>query len=363
LQDIAVADLGGSDQATMPIGTGPYRLVEWRTDEALVFEMFPDYFGNTAQIPNFIWKVVPELATHYTELVTGGSDVSTSIPADDFSGLADEAGVATLQLPGVNLTTIIFNTESPFFSDVRTRQAIAYALDRESMITAVGGGFGTLVTSIVHPSLPEYNGNITPYPYEPETAQTMLSEAGWRDEDGDGTVEAHGIEGLDDGTPFTVEIGTWSNPLYNLPAQIIQQNLADVGIAVEINVVDFNVYFSEYLTTSGNPDFQFGMSGWFNLILPTQNELGGNFTSETNDRHLWSSERVDEILAAAPTVFDDAERNAMYGEVQEILYGELPWLYLTRLDNLIAYDEGLVIPEVGSLTSFFQSIPQWTWGS
>ena len=71
LQDIPVADLPSSSQSTLPIGTGPYRLVEWRSDEILSFEAFPDYFGETANIRNLVWKVVPETSTHYTELVTG----------------------------------------------------------------------------------------------------------------------------------------------------------------------------------------------------------------------------------------------------------------------------------------------------
>jgi peptide/nickel transport system substrate-binding protein len=361
LQDIAVADLPGSSQATLPIGTGPYRLVEWRTDEFLSFEAFPDYFGKTARIPKLVWKVVPETSIHYTELVTGGSDVSVTISADDFPALAQEAGIATLRFPGVNFSSVMFNVSSPYFSDVRTRQAIAYAIDREGIIAAVGGGFGTIVTSIVHPNLPEYNRNIEPYPFDPSMAARLLADVGWRDDDGDGTLEAYGIEGLEDGSPFMVELGTAS--LNQLIAQIIQQNLQAVGIAVEINVVDFNVYRTEYLTVGRNPDFQFGVNGWFNLFVPTQQEISSAFTSETNFGHMWRSPSVEELVLNAPSIFDVDDRNAAYFEIQEILYDELPWLYLTRLDNLIAYDENLVIPKVGSLTAFFQSIPQWTWSS
>lgn len=362
LADVPAADLGSSVQATMPIGTGPYRLVEWRTDEALVFEAFPDYYGDIANIPNYIWKVVPELATHYTELVTGAADISTSVTGDDFPSIQGEPGIATLQLPGVNLTDVNFNTSSPFFSDVRVRQAVAYALDRESMI-AVGGGAGGLTTSQIHPSAPEYNADIEPYPFDPEQAMALLEEAGWQDADGDGVRESHGIEGLDEGTPFSVELGTWSNPLYSLPAQIIEQNLSDVGIEVSINVVDFNVYFSEYLTATNNPDFEFGLSGWFNFSVPTYFDLAGNFATDSDgySRTLWSNARFDELMTAIPTIFDADARNQAYYEAQQIIHDELPYLYLTRLDNLIAYDSNLVLPEIGNLRQLFVSIPLWSW--
>ena len=362
LGDIPVADLASSAQATMPVGSGPYRVVEWRTDEAIILEAFPEYHGTVANIANYIWKVVPEISTHYTELVTGAADISTSIRAEDFAGIQEEPGIATLQFPGVNLTSMIFNTASPYFSDVRVRQAVAYALDRDSMI-AVGGGAGTLTVSQVHPSMPEFNSEIVPYPYDADTAASLLEEAGWTDADGDGIRESHGIEGLEDGSPFSVSLGTWTNPLYSLPAQIIQQNLGDVGIGVEINVVDFNVYFSEYLTATNNPDFQFGMSGWFNLILPAHSDLALNFVEGSGgyQRSLWADDRVTELLTAAPTIFDDAERYAAYHEVQATVHEELPYLYLSRLDNLIAYDENLVLPAIGNLRDVFSSIPQWSW--
>ncbi len=364
LRDIPVADLAGSQQATVPIGSGPYRVTEWRTDEAIILEAFADYHGHVAQIPTYIWKVVPEISTHYTELVTGAADISTSIRSEDFAAIQEEPGIATLQFPGVNLTNMNFNTASPYFSDVRVRQAVAYALDRQSMI-AVGGGAGTLTVSQVHPSMPEFNSDIVPYPYDPERAAALLEEAGWIDADGDGTRESHMVQGLDDGSPFNVELGTWSNPLYSLPAQIIQQNLADVGLGVEISVIDFNVYFAEYLTATNNPDFQFGMSGWFNLILPPHSDLAFNFVegSSGHSRTLWVNDHVTELLTNAPTMFDDAERYAAYHEAQAIVHEEVPYLYLSRLDNLIAYDENLVLPAIGNLRDVFTSIPQWSWGA
>jgi len=364
LADVPVADLASSAQATAPIGTGPYRLVEWRVDEALIFEAFPEYHGGSAIIPNYIWKVVPEVATHYTELVTDAADISTSVPADDFSGIQSEPGISTLQMPGVNMTLVMFNTSSPFFSDVRTRQAMAFAVDRESMI-AIGGGSGGLVTNQLHPSVPEHNADIVPYPYDSARAAALLEEAGWRDENGDGIRESYSIEGLEDGTPFSVELGTWSNPLYNLPAQIIQQNLKDVGVEVAVNVVDFNVYFAEYLTATNNPNFQFGMSGWFNFSVPTYADISGNFPtgSGSHARTLWSNARVDELVPAIPTIFDTSERNAAYYEVQAIVHEEVPFLYLTRLDNLVAFDSNLALPEITNLRNLFKSIPQWSWGS
>lgn len=362
LADVPVAEFGSSSQARQPIGTGPYRVVEWKQDESIEYEAFDDFFGGRARISKYIWRIIPDASVQITELLNGNIDIMPEVPADDFATLEGEENVTTLRLPGVNMVTIVVNTTTPFFADKRVRQAVSYAIDRQSIVDVVGGGLGTDVRSQVHPSLPEYNVDLPGYPRDVERAKALLAEVGWTDEDGDGIVEAHGVEGLDDGTPFSIEFGTLGQPLYNLPAQVIQQNLRDVGIEINLNVVDFNIYFSEYLTTE-NPDFVIGMSGWFNLLFPPQSELAGNYASYGSGSYRagWSSEEVDELLRQAPTVFDAAERNAIYNRVQEILHDELPWIYLVRLDNLAAYNANLVVPEVKNLNQLFGSVQDWTW--
>ena len=113
---------------------------------------------------------------------------------------------------------------------------------------------------------------MSPIHIDPDTAAQRLADVGWHDDDGDGTLEAYGIEGLDDSSPFMVELGTTS--LNQLTAQIVQQNLQAVGIAVEINVVDFNVYQSEYLTAVG---IQPPTPSWGNMVAE-----GGDLL-----RHAW----------------------------------------------------------------------------
>ncbi len=113
---------------------------------------------------------------------------------DDFVTLENESLVTRLQLPGVNFTMLQFNLTQPFFQDVRVRQAINHAIDRSSIIAAVGGGFGIPVTQIVHPSLPEYNPNLEGFAFDPDGARALLAEAGWTDDNGDGIVEARNLQ-------------------------------------------------------------------------------------------------------------------------------------------------------------------------
>lgn len=361
LKDIPVIDLASSPQAHQPIGTGPYRVVEWKTDEAIIYERFDDYFGEKAKIKNYIWKIIPEKSVHVTELLGGTVDIVPEVLADDFPSLQGDDTVETLQIPGVNFTLIELNGLKPFFSDVRVRQALNYAIDKQAIINAVGGGFGTAVTNIVHPSLPEFNPNLAGYPYNLEKAKALLAEAGWTDDDGDGIVESHGVAGLDDGTPFSFELGTLNFSPYDLSAQIVQQAWKAVGVEAILNVVEFNIYFSEYLT--GESDYEAGISGWFNFEQTPQGELETNFgqNQALNWSHWSGTSEFEEIIANAPAEFDVQKRIEMYWRAEELVEAGAPWINLTRLDNLISYNNKLFVPEIGSLTQLFASVPQWEW--
>jgi peptide/nickel transport system substrate-binding protein len=362
LGEIPIAELGTSVQNSAPIGTGPYRLVEWSRDEAITFQAFDDYFGGRANITNYIWRIIPEATVHITELLNGQVDIVPEVPAEDFLALNPRPVSSRSRLPGVNMVTIMINTDDPLFADARVRQAVSTAIDRESIIAVASAGLGDAVVSQIHPSLPEYNASLTGQAFDVEAARALLAEVGWTDGDGDGILEANGVDGVEDGTPFSFSLGTPPQPLYSLPAQVIQQNLAAVGIEATLNTVDFNIYFSEFLTTN-NPDFQAGMSGWFNLLFPPQVELASNYASygASNYRHNWENEEFDELLLQAPTVFDSAERSALYMRAQEILGSELPQIYLICPNNLVAANANLVLPELSSLNQLFQSVALWSW--
>lgn len=360
-EGVAVADFPTSAQAHQPIGTGPYKLISWTSDQSIVYERFDDFYGDKAKIKNYTWVIIPEQTVQITELLAGNVGIVPEVLADDFTTLVGDPAVKTLQLPGVNFTMLMLNETKPLFSDVRVRQAINYAINKQSIIDAIGGGFGTAVTSIVHPSLPEYNPNLVGFPFDPERAKALLAEAGWTDDDGDGIVEAHGVAGVDDGTPLSFELGTINRPLYQSTNQIVQQDLKAVGIDVQLNVVDFNTYFSEYLT--GTSDYTAAVSGWFAFELIPQGELETNFAAGAaqNWVHWASNDEFEGILDTAPSEFDAAKRNALYWRAQEILEENAVWVNLARLDNLIAYSANLSVPEVGSLSALFSSVPQWEW--
>ncbi len=364
LGDIAVADLGTSSQIRQPIGTGPYRLVSYTPDESIIYERFDQYWGEPAKVKNYIWRIIPDQSVEITELLNGNIDIVPEVPPDEFSDMQSTDGVTALQLPGVNTPQLLMNENQPYFADARTRRAMYYAIDRQSLVDAVAGGRGKVYDTVTHPSLPEFDANLTTTPYDPDQAKALLAEVGWRDDNGDGTLEAHGIPGLDDGTPFSFELGAPANPpLYGQVAQVVQQNLQQIGIQANINLVDFGVFFSTYL--SGTSDYVMGVSGWFNLVFPPQAEYEANFASDGSNTPYthFSNQELDGLVAQAATTFDDDARNQMYYRIQEIIQEEAPIIFLLRPDTLSAYNSKLVIPDVGALSTLMDTVPQWYWES
>lgn len=361
-EGVAIADYGTSPQIRQPIGTGPYKVVSFTPDQAIVYEAYDGYWGEPAKTKNYIWQIIPDGSVQITNLLNGTLDIVPEVPADEFGDLETTDGVTALQLPGVNTPQLLLNEHQPYFADARVRRALFFAINRPGLVDAIAGGRGNVYDTLTHPSLPEFNADLGVTPYDPEQAKALLAEAGWTDEDGDGILEAHGVEGLDDGTPFVFELGAPANPpLYGAAAQVIQQDLAAIGITANLNLVDFGVFFSEYL--SGTSDYVAGVSGWFNLLFPPQGEFETGYASDgpnTQYTH-YSNAEVDALLAEAATTFDAEARNTLYDQIQVLIRDDAPVTYLFRPDTLSAYNSKLVLPEVGALTTLMDTVSQWYW--
>lgn len=361
LGGIPVAELGSSSQIRAPVGTGPYRVVSYRPDEAIIYERFDGYWGAIPRIKRIIWRIIPTVSVQITELLNGTVDIVPEVPADEFTYLQNDPTVSTQHLTGINSPHILINFEQPYFTDVRTRQALYFAIDRQGLVNAVAAGYGQVYDSLLHPSQPEFNPNLRSYPFDPTVALRLLHEVGWRDDDGDGILEAHGIAGLTDGTSFRVELVTLANPpIYRLAAQVIQQNLQQIGIDITINAVNLSVFFSQYVAPGSN--YVLALTGWFNFVLPTHTEFEINYSTDGYNniqRTHWQNTEMDNLLGQARTTFDESERILLYWRVQNLLQQEAPVIYLFRPDTLIAYRRAATLPDIVSLTALMDSTGLW----
>ena len=358
LEEIPVTDLANSDFARQPVGTGPFMLRQWKTEESLIFDKNPTYFDGPANIDTFIWQIIPEPSAQITALLNGEIDL-INVNADDFPQVENVAGVATKSTPGSRFINVTMHHTDPFLADVRTRQAIAHAIDREALLIGIYGGQGSVESCIFHPSLPEYDPTLTGFEYDPEKARQLLAEVGWVDLDGDSILEAQGVSGIEDGTKFVIEIGTRSVTLYIRYNEMLQQYLKEVGIDSTINSMEAGIYFGEYFIMGG--PWQLSGSAWSNLIGSPQQELLWNITCDSNSQYDYCNPELDEMIYANNTIFDDEERAANFHAILRILQDEAFYLAMMRPLDLYAYDDNLVISDYQSTTDLYRSIPTWSW--
>ncbi len=300
---IVQAELGESLERN-PVGTGPFRFVSWEQDAEVVLEANPDYWGGEPAIQQFVMRIIPDVSTIMVELRSGGVDAYYGIPADSFNSIANAPGLEAERFLGWGSNYVGFNLENPKLQDVRVRQAIAHVIDKELIGEIVNGlpAVAAIPPTVAHAAedLQE------PYPYDPERARELLAEAG--------------VEGLD------LRIDVYTDPTLETIAQILQAELADIGIDLEIRTQPYAAYAEAVL----QDDLELYASGWGTVTLDADYALygflhpserdGGSNTSNFVDDH------VTELLEEGRNNPDPDVRESVYHEVQEIILEEVPFV-------------------------------------
>ncbi len=303
----------GFDPATID-GTGPYKLVSWDVDEQVVMEASENWWRGEAGTKNLIVKIIPEASSRAMAIETGEVDIIDRPGVDDVSRLESTDGLVVFKKPGYGIHGFQYNcSEGHVTSDTKVRQAIMYAIDKETICQALYGSIGETATHGL--VAPQYFGYVDMgvQPYDPEKAKELLAEAGYPN-------------GLD------LSVMTYNG--YNKGvelAEAIKDYLGKVGINVTIDSVDgatFNASMNGITPDQMSWDmFIMGYGGLGGLdcdgclrrVFVTSSD-GLN----TNNYGWYSNARVDELLNGAIVEMDQEKRKEMYKEAQQILYLDDP---------------------------------------
>lgn len=176
-----LARMGPDALGTAPVGTGPYRFVEWRKDDRIVLEANPDYWGGAPAIARVVFRPIKETRTRIAELRGGGVQLAVDIPPEDVAGL-DGGTTRIANIPSDFLYFFALDTlKSSPLTDKRVRQAINHAVDVAAIQKALLGGLGSRVALALPANAFAYDPSWTPYPYDPARAKALLAEAGFPD--------------------------------------------------------------------------------------------------------------------------------------------------------------------------------------
>jgi dipeptide transport system substrate-binding protein len=298
-----------------PVGTGPFRFVDYQLDTAIRFAANAQYWGGTPKIDNLIFVITTDATTRVQKLLAGECHVAAYPAPADVAALKANANLHVMEQPGLNIAYLAMNTRVAPFDSLDVRRAVNMAIDRQAIVDAVYQGMGQVAKSVLPPAMWGYNGQIEGYTYDPEAARKLLEGAGVGD--------------------FKMKL--WAMPVSRpyMPnarraAELMQADLAKVGINAEVVSYEWGEYLKRArdegrdgavmlggTSDNGDPDnllsFFFSCAG-----------VGGSNNAN------WCYKPLDEILQKARVASDKNERTRLYQEAQVIISDQAPWVPLAH---------------------------------
>jgi peptide/nickel transport system substrate-binding protein len=316
-------DITNTEFGRNPIGLGQYKLTKWVPGQELILDSNHDYFEGRPYINRFIYRIIPDRATMFLELQTGGVDMMDLTPIQYTKQTENDFfrnNFQKFRFPQFVYTYMGFNLKHPFFKDKRVRQAIAYAIDKSEIVDVVLFGLGSPATGPYVQNTWPYNPNVKEYTYDPEKAKQLLKEAEW-EPNSKGIMEK-------DGRPFEFTIRTnMGNTLRMNTATIIQWRLAKVGIRVKIEAIEWSTFVNQFIDKRR---FEAVILGWSIGLDPDQYDIW--YSGKTKEKEFnfvsYSNQEVDALLEKGRRTYDVSERKKAYYRIQEILADELPYIFL-----------------------------------
>lgn len=317
-------DINNTPFSRNPIGSHYYQLDQWKKGESISLKRNPNATQGQANIEHLISRIIPDRAAQFLELMADNID-SMGLNAIQYARIFParpdlNQKIARYKELGNSYTYLGFNLKRKPFNDVRVRQAINYAIDKQEIIDGVLLGLGEPVASPYKPGTRWSNSNLKPYPYNTQKALALLKEAGFEDHDHDGILDR-------DSQPLSFEILTNQNKEREMSAVLIQRRLKEIGIDVKIRVVEWATFISRFIKTG---DFNVVLLGWglglepdqFNIWHSSQQAPGQfNFIGYQNPK-------VDHLLEAGRLELNPEKRMKIYHQFAEILYEDSPIVYL-----------------------------------
>lgn len=309
-----------ADQATQPVGTGPFKYVSRSVQENLILEKHEAYYGEGAKLDRVTYKIYEDSTALFNALDSGALDLVAHLTMDQVNNLSN--GYTVLE-GTMNLVQAIYlnNAVAPF-DNVLVRQALCYAVDVDAMLNLTADGHGTKVGSSMYPAFGKYfdAALADAYPHDPDKAKELLKEAGYPD-----------------GFSFTIKVPSNYQPHVDSAVVLVEQ-LKQVGITAEIQLIDWNTWLDEVYA---NRNFEATVVG-FDASILSPTALLARWVSDSSKNMIgFSNAEYDETYAQALVTVDDAEQTQLFKRCLEILSEESANVYTQDLADFVAINPAL----------------------
>ena len=331
----------GAANARSPIGTGPYRAVSFVQDDRLVLAPFDRYWQGKARNDGLVLKVVPDDTMRGLELRKGTVDIVVNdLSPDIIAQLREEGRLGIAEAPGSDYAYIGLNLRDPVLGQIKVRQALGYAIDREAIVKHLRRGFATVAVGILPPMSWAFERQVFDFTYDPARARQLLDEAGFRDPDGDGPQPR-----------FRLSLKTSTSEIYRVQAAALQHDLARIGIAVDVKSSELQTLFADVLRGA----FQLYTLQWVGVTDPDMLRRVYHSTQKPPaglNRVHYENAEVDSLIGEAALATDQAERRALYVLAQRQIALDVPYISLWYKRNVAVFTPGITGVALSPIADF-----------
>ena len=296
-----------------PVGTGPYEFTNYRKGDSLEFTRFEDYWGEKPTYDSVSMQIVPEAATRESQLLAGQADLIILPPVPDLRSLQDNEEVEVILAPSDRTIFIAMNNKDPVFKDVRVRQALNYAVDKDALIDNVLFGAADELDAPMDPALTGYCKTGT-YDYNPEKARSLLQQAG--------------AENLD--VTFGAPTGRYLQDIQ--AAEAIAGGLREVGVTAKIETMDWATYSTAVAEPAPKQNWNMHLLGWAPSFLDASMQMDQFQTSfhppDGLGTSFYTNPKVTTLIDRADRELDADKREQLYCQASKIVWREAPWIFL-----------------------------------
>lgn len=296
-----------------PVGTGPFKFVQWIKDDSIILEKNETYWREKAFLDRLILKVIPEATARYLSLKKGEVDIIDFPSPEDIENIKSDSNLKIVEQPGLNVGYLAMNMMKKPFDNLLVRQAVSHAINKADIIKAVYGNMGVPAKNPLPPTMWSYNDAVKDYNFDPKLAKDLLKKAG--------------LEKGFETTLWAMPVSRPYNPNARKVAEIMQSQLKEVGITVKIVSYEWGTYLDKIASyehdmcligwtgDNGDPDnFLYVLLSEDSTVKPAQNYA------------YWKNPEFNKKIKQAKETFDKDKRTSLYKEAQTIFHADAPWV-------------------------------------
>ncbi|MHB2265529.1 ABC transporter substrate-binding protein [Aliihoeflea sp. PC F10.4] len=309
---VIVSEASAATNAENPVGTGPFRFDSWARGSSIVLVKSPDYWGEEVALDRAEFRIVPDAAAAVPAILSGDIQAFPMFPPDAYEQVQGDPRFKVVIGSTEGETILAMNNGKEPFDNIEVRRAISYAVNRDEVIAGASNGLGTPIGSHFSPANAAYVDLTGTYPFDPERAKELLAEAG-----------------LADGFSATLKLPP---PGYaRQGGEIIAAQLRQIGINLEIQPVEWADWLSTVFTDKD-----------YDLTIISHTEPNDIDIYSRPDYYFnYQNEAFNEVIAELDQTSDEAQRNELYGQAQEILAEDAPVVFLFQLPKVGVWDAKL----------------------